>query len=156
MFLDFLYQLQQFGKLSFKQNLGKAGRTGKSILLAYFDAGKNATQILFHMVYESHISGQFYTEYVYAANSLVPRGTNNPHSERDAAYKVSVTETFLIGDSQIALWWILNKEKKTEIYVCNRTHFIGRIFENDHILFVPTEETHNFLSKGVSEALKAK
>ena len=90
---------------------------------------------------------------MYAANSLVPRGTNTPHSELDAAYKAAlqastildwlgegVTETFLIGDSQIALWWIQNKEKKTEIYVCNRTDFIGRIIENDHILFVPTED----------------
>ena len=125
MFLDFLYQVQQFGKLSFKRNLGRAAHAGKPILLAYFDAGKNATQILFHMVHESQTPGQFYTEYVYPANSLVPRGMNTPHSELDAAYKAAlqastildwlgedVTETFLIGDSQIAFWWILNKEKK--------------------------------------------
>ena len=78
------------------------------------------------MVHESQTPRQFHAEYVYASNSRVPQGTNIPHSERDAAYKASLTasnisdslgesvsETYLIGDSQIALWWILNKEKKT-------------------------------------------
>ena len=65
--------MQQFEKLSFKLNLGKAGHTGKATLLAYFDAGRDSTQILFHMSYESQTPGQYYTEYVYAANSLIPR-----------------------------------------------------------------------------------
>ena len=29
---------------------------------------------------------------------------------------------------------------KTEIYIRKRTHFIGRIFENDHVLFIRTKD----------------
>ena len=47
----------------------------------------------------------------------------------------------LLGDSQVCLYWIKNRNKRTTSFIRNRVHLINRVFEDDEVFFIRTE--HN-------------
>ena len=47
----------------------------------------------------------------------------------------------LISDAQVCLFWILNRVKRTNTFIRNRTHAISRTFTDSEIFYIPT--AHN-------------
>ena len=81
-------------------------------------------------------------------------GRNVPHSELDSAYKASkqtdiilegldkfIIRKALIGDAQVCLFWVLNRIKRTNTFIRNRTHSISRTFDDSEIFYIPS--AHN-------------
>ena len=147
LFVDYLWQICCFGKMDIKRNFGIAINPEKATLVVYFDAGHEGELCIFHLQYETDKQGVFHTEFLFSLHCLVPRGRNVPHSELDSAYKASartdiimewlrnfITRKALIGDAQICLFWILNRVKRTNTFIRNRTNSISRTFNDDEIL----------------------
>ena len=80
-------------------------------------------------------------------------GRNVPHTELDSAYKASrqaniildlmqqfIVRKVLLGDAQVCLFWILNRIKRTNTFIRNRTHAISRTFSDAEIFYIPTSK----------------
>ena len=152
-FLNYLFQVGAYGKLKMARNHGRAARPDEATMLAYFDAGKDGVTVIIHLCYETEVAGEYYCEFLFAVHSLSPKGRNIPHSELDGAYRASkqvanllewlqaqVTRKLLIGDSQIALFWLLNRQKRTTAFIRNRTHMVNRVFADEEIYYIPTKQ----------------
>jgi hypothetical protein len=74
LFLDFIYQTEMFGRMKMKRNHGLA-RDYRSAIL-YYDAGEAGQTFILHLHYEKDRRGFFYSEFLFAAHSLVPLGRN--------------------------------------------------------------------------------
>ena len=59
-FLDYLYQLGQFRKMSLVRNHGRAVRSDDATLLVYFDAGRDGITLICHLCYETNLTRVFY------------------------------------------------------------------------------------------------
>ena len=116
-FVDYLYQLEQFGKIKIKRNYGFFKDPRQAILMVYFDAGEAAEEYVMHLLYETNTRGQFQAEFLFSANALVPTGRNIPHAEIDSAFRATrqttlvldwlsnfVVSKALLGDSQVSLY----------------------------------------------------
>ena len=171
LFLDFLWQVFKFGQVEIIRNKGLAKDPRQATLVAYFDAGHEGEVYVLHLVYETEIRGLFHSEFLFAAHSLVPMGRNVPHSELDSGYRASrqvgivrewledfITCKALIGDAQIALFWILNRNKRTTTFIRNRTHAISRTFRDEEIFYIKSKDNPADISTkfmgGFEEAYK--
>ena len=80
-------------------------------------------------------------------------GRNVPHTELDSAYRASrqaniildlmqqfIVRKVLLGDAQVCLFWILNRIKRTNTFIRNRTHAISRTFSDAEIFYIPTSK----------------
>ena len=110
----------------------------KATLLVYFDAWEGAEMYIMHLLYETHTCGLYQAEFLFSANALVPIGRNIPHAELDAAFRATrqtslildwlsnfIVEKALLGDSQVSLLWVQNRQKRT-------TSFIRYLLDNVH------------------------
>ena len=140
--------------MDIKRNFGLALYPEQATLLVYFDAGHEGEMFLFHLQYETNVPGKYHTEFLFSSHCLVPMGRNVPHSELDSAYRASkqadiilewlqkfIVRKALIGDAQVCLFWILNRVKRTNTFIRNRTHAISRTFTDSEIFYIPT--AHN-------------
>ena len=80
-FIDYLFQLERFGKINIKRNHGLCRDPRKATLLVYFDAGEGAEMYIMHLLYGTHTRGLYQAEFLFSANALVPIGRNIPHAE---------------------------------------------------------------------------
>ena len=153
LFIDYLWQVCCFGKMDIKRNFGIAINPEKATLLVYFDAGHEGELCIFHLQYETDKPGIYHTEFLFSNHCLVPMGRNVPHSELDSAYKASkrtdiimewlskfIIRKALIGDAQVCLFWVLNRVKRTNTFIRNRTHSISRTFEDEEIFYIPSAQ----------------
>ena len=104
-----------------------------------------------HLQYRTKTPGLFHSEFLYASHCLVPSGRNVPHSELDGAYKASrqteqvilwfgtfIKNRALLGDAEICLYWILNRNKRTSTFIRNRAHAVTRALSDQQIFYIPT------------------
>ena len=125
----------------------------QATLIVYFDAGHEGEMFLFHLQYETDIPGKYHTELLFSSHCLVPMGRNVPHSELNSAYRASrqaniildlmqqfIVRKVLLGDAQVCLFWILNRIKRTNTFIRNRTHAISRTFSDAEIFYIPTSK----------------
>ena len=135
--------------MDIKRNFGLALNPEKANLLVYFDAGHEGEMYIFHLQYETYEPGKYHTEFLFSSHCLVPMGRNVPHSELDSAYKASkqtdiilewlnkfIIRKALIGDAQVCLFWVLNRIKRTNTFIRNRTHSISRTFDDTEIFYI--------------------
>ena len=152
--IDYLWPVFRFGQLDIKRNFGFAKHPKQATLIVYFDAGHEGEMFLFHLQYETETPGKYHTEFLFSSHCLVPMGRNVPHSELDSAYRASrqaniildwlqqfIVRKVLLGDAQVCLFWILNRIKRTNTFIRNRTHAISRTFSDAEIFYIPT--AHN-------------
>ena len=94
---------------------------------------------IMHLLYETHTRGLYQAEFLFSANTLVPISRNIPHAELDVAFRASrqtslildwlsnfIVEKALLGDSQVSLFWVQNRLKRTTSFIRNRVHLINR------------------------------
>ena len=149
MFLDYLFQRTQAGKLTFARNLKLYTDPSSATLMVYTDAGRDAGVVVMHLLYPK-LSGKFYAEFLFSTNHLNALGSKIPNSELHALYKgvfhaekliewlsPTVKNKCLLSDSQISLFWVLNRHKKSNPFVQNRVYSIARLFDDDEIFYIP-------------------
>ena len=149
MFLDYLFQRTKAGQLTFARNLKLYADPSAATLMVYTDAGRDAGVVVMHLLYPRS-SGKFYAEFLFSTNHLNALGTKIPNAELHALYKgvfhaekliewlsSIVKIKCLLSDSQISLFWILNRHKKSNPFVQNRVYSIARLFDDTEIFYIP-------------------
>ena len=130
------------------RNPGRANHEKDSVLLAFADSSNTAWVVVLYLLRVSK-KNEFFTQFVHSAGGLNPPGRSIPRSELNSYTKASqivdlledlmegvATQRKLVGDSRSAMFWILNRAKKTSIFVQNRVARINATFQDNDLLYV--------------------
>ena len=147
-FLVYLEMLQQYGKMTFLRNPGRADYEKKGCLLAFYDSSQEAWMTVFYILREDK-AGVYFTEFLYASGGLCKAIGTIPKFELNAGWTAAeivasildliepeIKGKFLLGDSKISLYWIKNANLKVPRYVKRRTRRIRQVFAENEILYV--------------------
>ena len=151
-FLVYLEMLQEYGKMTFLRNPGRANYEKKGHLLAFYDSSQEAWMTVLYILREDK-AGNFFTEFLYASGGLCKAIGTIPKFELNAGWTAAeivasildliepeIKGKFLVGDSKISLYWIKNANLKVPRYVKRRTRRIRQVFAEDEILYVKSSE----------------
>ena len=152
LFIKFLFLTSKFGNIKFRRNPGIADSSKDSIILAFADSSQIAWMCVILLLRTSK-DNKFYTQFVYANGGLNPPGRTIPRNElngyaRTAQITDSISDILekvatkkkLLGDNQISLFWVINRAKKSSIFVQNRVAKIASTFSDGDLLHIKTKD----------------